>query len=308
MKALNKTLEYAIWVGVFSILTMSCEDKINPALENAAAILVVDAWLNNKPEPQEISLSLSQSYFDNTNPQGVSGAVVMINDDKGKTYSFAENDKKPGNYLWTPAMNEVFGAVGNSYTLTIQINGETFQSVSKMGRVPPIDSITFEPDKRIGSTEQITRADFWATDPLGKDDAYWIRSYKNGIMLNKPSEINFAYDAGFSEGGATDGVTFITPIRRRINPNDKDADGKTLSPFVTGDSLNVQIHSITKQAFSYLNQVSIQTDRPGGFQELFSTPLANVSTNISNTNTNGRKALGFFNVAAVSMAGKRFKK
>lgn len=307
MKKLTKTLGYATWAGVFSILAMSCEDKINPSLEYAAPVLVVDAWLNNKPETQVISLTQSQPYFENSNPAGVSGAVVSVKDPKGKTFSFTEDDKKPGNYLWKPALNEVFGTVGDTYTLTIQISGERFESSSRMGRVPPIDSITFEADKRLGSKEPITRAEFWATDPVGTGDAYWIRSYKNGVMLNKPSEINFAYDAGFSEGGVTDGVTFITPIRRRINPNDKDANGKALSPFVGGDSVNVQIHSVTKQAFNYLNQVSIQTDRPGGFQELFSTPLANVSTNISNTNTNGSKALGFFNVSAVSLAGKRLK-
>jgi hypothetical protein len=54
--------------------------------------------------------------------------------------------------------------------------------------------------------------------------------------------------------------------------------------------------------------VAIQTDRPGGFAELFSTPLANVSTNITNANVNGSKAVGFFNVSAVSSAGKKYVK
>ena len=153
----------------------------------------------------------------------------------------------------------------------------------------------------------ITRAEFWATDPLGPGDAYWIRTFKNGLLLNKPSELNIAFDAGFSIGGQSDGVTFITPIRRRINPNEQDEDGVPLNPIENGDSLQVQIHSITPQAFTYLNEVAIQTDRPGGFQELFATPLANVSTNVINTNANGSKVLGFFNVAAVSAAGKRFK-
>jgi len=53
--------------------------------------------------------------------------------------------------------------------------------------------------------------------------------------------------------------------------------------------------------------VKVQTNRPGGFGELFATPLANVSTNIINTNAQGTKTQGFFNVAAVSSAGKRFK-
>ncbi len=255
-----------------------------------------------------ITLTRTQGYFDNTNPPGVSNAVVTVSDDKGRIYFFLEDDKKPGNYLWKPIANEVIGTIGNKYKLSIQVNGETFESSSYMGRVPSIDSITFDTEKRIGSNDSITNGEFWAMDPVGSGDAYWIRSYKNGTLLNKPQEINVAYDAGFSAGGETDGVTFITPIRRGINSTDVDANDDLVSPFVSGDSVNVQIHSITKQAFNYLNQVAIQTNRPGGFQELFATPLANVSTNISNTKTNGSKALGFFNISAVSGAGKRFKK
>ncbi len=44
----------------------------------------------------------------------------------------------------------------------------------------------------------------------------------------------WAYDAGFSAGGLADGVVFITPIRRGINPNDQDANDEPLSPFVIG--------------------------------------------------------------------------
>ena len=291
-----------------SAIFFSCEDKIDPTLESAAPILAVDAWLNNKSQTQVITLTQTQAYFDSTNPPGVSGAVVMVTDDKGKAFNFLEDDKKPGNYLWKPPGGQVFGAIGNKYKLSIQVNGETFEASSYMGRVPLIDSIVFESDKRVGSGDSVTRAQFWATDPVGHGDAYWIRTYKNGILLSKPSEINVAYDAGFSAGSETDGVIFITPIRRGINSNDKDANDKNLSPIIKGDSINVQIHSISHQAFNYLNQVAIQTDRPGGFQELFSTPLANVSTNIVNVKASGSKAVGFFNVSAVSIAGKRYKK
>ena len=290
------------------ILFSSCEDKITPTLENANPVYVVDAWLHNKPGSQTIFLSKSQPYFDNTLPPGVSGAIVSVSDDKGKTFLFHEDDKRPGYYLWSPSGTEVFGTVSNKYQLNIQVGGETFTASSKMGRVPPIDSITYDTDKRVSSSDSVTRGQFWATDPKGVGDAYWIRTFKNGVLLNKPSELNIAYDAGFSAGGQTDGVTFITPIRRGINSRDTDENGKALQPIVAGDSLNVQIFSITQEASNHLNEVKIQTNRPGGFSELFATPLANVSTNITNVSTQGTKVQGFFNVSAVSSAGKRFKK
>jgi hypothetical protein len=289
-------------------MLFACEDVVHPTLESAVPVLAVDAWVNNMGGKQTIILTQSQTYFDNTVPPGASGAVVTVTDSDGKVYLFPEDDKRTGYYVWTPVGSEVFGTVGKNYRLSMLYNGETFESFAYMGRVPAIDSITFDTSKRIGSSDSITRAEFWSTDPLGPGDAYWIRSRKNGILLNKPAELNIAWDAGFSEGGLTDGVVFITPIRRSINSNDQDSNGRTINPIVAGDSINVQIHSITKAAFSYLNQVRIQTDRPGGFQELFSTPLANVPTNILNVNPAGSSVLGFFNVAAVSSAGSRFKK
>jgi hypothetical protein len=75
-----------------------------------------------------------------------------------------------------------------------------------------------------------------------------------------------------------------------------------------GDTLYVEIQSISLAAFNYLTQVNIQTNRPGGFSELFSPPIANVPTNIMNLSSNGKKAVGFFNVAAVSGRGKRLVK
>ncbi|MDZ4715153.1 MAG: DUF4249 domain-containing protein [Cytophagales bacterium] len=284
----------------------ACEDIINPTLQPASPMLVVDAWLTNRPEPQVISITRSQPYFEKALPPGVPGAQVRVVDNQGTLFIFLEDVANAGKYVWTPPPGQGFGVIGGSYRLTLVVNGETFEASSYMGRVPPIDSITFETDNRLGTSEKITRAEFWATDPTGIGDAYWIRTSKNGIALLKPTELNIAFDAGLSIGGQTDGVTFITPVRRRINANDKDANDKALSPIVSGDSIQVQIHSITVQAFTFLTEVGIQTNRPGGFQELFATPLANVSTNVVNTTAGGSKVLGFFNVSAVSSAGKRF--
>jgi len=293
---------------LFSIALLSCEDKIHPELQSAKAILVVDGWLNNKPEAQYIILTQTQPYFDNVIPSGVSGALVTVTSNKGNVFTFNEDQINPGRYKWNAPTKSLFGIVGDTYTLNISLNGETFQSKSRMGRVPVIDSLTYDSDKRIGSKDSLTRGQFWSTDPLGPGDAYWIRAYKNKVLLSKPSEINIAYDGGLNPGGDADGVIFITPVRRKINSRDVDDSGKQLSPIVPGDSLNVQIHSITQEAFNYLTQVITQTDRPGGFQELFSRPLANVSTNISNTNKSGSSVVGFFNVSAVSQLGKKYVK
>lgn len=290
-----------------AMMLSACEDIIDPELEPAGPVLAVDAWINNLPGAQTINLTQSQPYFEAQVPTGVTGAAVLVRDDQGRAFVFLESLTKPGNYEWTPSGSDTL-RVGGKYQLEITLGTEFFVAESYMGRVPPIDSVTFDEDDNLATGEKIIRAEFWGTDLIGQNDAYWIRTYKNGVPLLKPAEINIAYDAGLSVGGPADGVVFIAPIRRRINSVDRNADGELISPITENDSMHVQIHSLTVAAFAFLNEVSIQTNRPGGFQELFATPLANVSTNLRNSNSAGSKVVGFFNVSAVSANGARYNK
>lgn len=309
MKSIKNKFKFssALLTVLIGLFFLSCEQVINPTLQSASPVLVVDAWINNKPEKQLILLTQTQPYFDDAQPIGVSGAVVTVEDiNDGTIYSFNENSTKKGYYEWTPSPG-TFGAIGHNYKLSISLNGELFEAASHMGRVPQIDSITFEKDVRASSKETRYQGEFWAVDPPGVGDAYWIRATKNDTLLNKPSELNIAYDAGFSTGSDADGVEFIPPVRRGITPDNSNVSGNP-SPYWPGDSVYVEMTAITLAAFNYLNEVKVQTYRPGGFSELFAKPLANVSTNVSNTNPNGSAVMGFFNAGAVSARGQKFIK
>ena len=285
-------------------LWMACEDEIDLNLDEGAPLLVVDAWVNDKPEDQVILLWFTQSYFASGDAPRVTGASVTISDNEGTVYTFTE--RNDGEYVWSPtAETPSFGKINNSFTLNVETNGDLYQASSRMNRVPLVDSVTFTFEEETVFLPDSYIGEFWAKDIEGPGDAYWIRAYKNGELLNLPSDINIAFDAGFSEGDF-DGVTFLAPIREGINPQDEDEDGDNLSPYAIGDSVYVEIHSITPEAFDYLNEVSIQTDRPGGFGELFADPLANVSTNVEHVNGEN-SVVGFFNVAAVNGNGKRLE-
>lgn len=302
---MQRFLNFLFVILLSSGILISCDEVIDPELEKAEPVLVIDAWLNNGAGAQQILLTRSQPYFENSLPSGVSGAVINVIDQNNKLYSFGETE--PGVYQWIPGGNEVFGQVGFTYKLSVQVGSELFTSEAKMGRVPAIDSITFFLEPGGQFFDNLYQAQFWATDPLEPNDAYWIKYFKNGVQQLKPNEIITAYDAGFSKGGNFNGVPFIFPIRAAINPFDEDKDGRIKSPYVIGDSVSVQIQSVTEAGFNFLNEVRIQTDRPGGFGELFATSLANVSTNIKNSNANGSVVLGFFNVGEVTSLGRKFK-
>lgn len=284
-------------------LYYSCDDQIYPELDDAPEVLVVDAWIDDVMRDQVINLSMTRPYFESAETSPVTGAEVYIVDNDGVRFDFVDDGN--GEYVWTPTA-AAFGTIGNSYDLYVISGGDTFRATSMKNRVPKVDSITFNynVDKAFGLEEIYYSAELWAKDLVGQGDVYWIKTFKNDLFLNKPSEISLAWDAGFNKSAPFDGDTFIPPIRESINPVDFDDDDEFISPYVDGDSVYVELHGITEAARNFLYEVQIQTNREGGFGALFATPLSNVPTNITNQ-TSDRLVVGFFCVSSVETNGAR---
>jgi hypothetical protein len=287
-----------LFAGV-GILTLSCTDVIDVTLEPAEDRLVVDAWLNNKEEPQTIRLTLSQPYFDNVFARTVSNASVFLVRSGGDTLTF--NAQGDGNYVWTPASGESIGEIGSTYELHVVWDGEHYISESELKRVPQIDSIEIElRTGELGFADGHYAA-VYARDIPGIGDTYWIKAYKNGVFLNKPQEINLAYDASFDAGGDIDGIVFISPIRELINrfPDPDTPDDFDVPPYQVGDEIHVEIHSITQEGFFFMETARDQM--VNGDNTIFAIPLANTRSNVIRQ-SDQKSALGFFCVSAVSEA------
>lgn len=269
----------------------SCEDVVDLDVKSGAPQLVVDGWVTNQQTSQSIRLTESAGYFDNSPAKPVLNATVTVSDDKGGVFSFVDL-KKDGNYVWKPtSASDTIGRVGRTYTLRIKMGTEEYTAVSKLNRVPKIDSVTYFFDKLPiappdDAPQEGYTAEFFARDPTGAGDCYWIKSYKNGKYFNKTTEITIAYDAAFSPGANSDGLRFILPIRRAISPEF----------YKEKDTVKVELYSIPLEGYYFLNQVRTESSNQG----LFATAPSNIYSNIKNTNPTGRKALGFFGAAAVS--------
>ncbi|OJJ19141.1 hypothetical protein BKI52_20210 [marine bacterium AO1-C] len=269
---------------VASVGMMACEDVIDVTLGDSTPQLTVDAWISNQLTTQTFRLSISQDYFNNNPTAGASGATVVVTDNLGNTYNFAESTANPGNYT-----SNFQGAVDVTYTLNVQYQGQEYQATTTLSRVPPIDSLVFtkaeEADGGPGSVSTGYQAEFFATDIPGVGDFYRIKTYQNGVLMNKPSDLTSFQDLN------VDGLPFILPVRLSINPTNEDNDG-----FKQGDMVKVELLSISEEAFLFFDQLETQTNNGG----LFADPIANVPTNISNVNPSGPKAVGFFYASGVS--------
>ena len=296
-----KRYYYILFVFLFS-----CEDIINPDLPTNEPILVVDAWINNLEEIQVIKLSKTQNYLDSNSPVPVVGATVFIYDENLTHFNFTEvND---GEYIWTPdSVFKNIGVEGTKFYLSVSYEGKNIFSESQLNRTSVIDSVNFV---RGQVPEDSYYAEFWSREEEGVGDAYWIKSYINGELQTGLQDIITCIDAGASsEGAVIDGIPFIPPIRRAVTKFENDDDGNLMSPFKKGDSLYVEIHSVTFEAFDFLNKTAIQINRPGGFSELFAVSLSNVPNNLIVTNISDGSidpnypVVGFFNVSSVHGMG-----
>lgn len=282
------------------VLLAGCTDVIPIQTEPVDRQIVVDAWINTLDAPQTIRLTWSQPYFDSAFAEGIIDASVTVVNDQGIEFDFEHAGD--GNYIWE-SMGQTLGMIGTVFNLSIERDGNKYIAMSQLRRVPEIDSIHTEfREAEFGFPEGIY-GELFARDFVGTGDTYWIKTYKNGAYLNKGFELNIAYDAGFDPGSQIDGLVFIPPIREMINrsPDPDTEDDINVPPYAAGDSIYVEIHSITPEAFSFLEITRDQINN--GANTIFAIPLANPVSNVVDADT-GDRLLGFFCVSAVSMLGK----
>lgn len=277
--------------GIFS----ACEDPIDVPSQFESAQLVADAWLTNTNAPQTIVLNQSVDYFNGGQPPTVENATVEIcNTTTTNCFSFIH--AADGKYVWTPGPGETIGKVGDDLALQIVVDGQTYISTEAISRTARLDSISIEFEEETIGFEEGLYGQAYAFDQPGRGDSYWMRTYKNDILLNKPFEQVIAYDATFDAGADIDGTYFITPLRLGVNALDTS---DTYIPYIPGDKIYVEVHSINEAAFRFLSIAVEQITNEG----LFASPLANSKSNIFNA-TNNDPILGIFNVAEVASIEK----
>lgn len=275
---------------LFTMAALACEDEIDVELDEGAPQLVVDAFLDSDSSVQVLRLSSTAPYFLNEATPGVSGATVEVIGPNGIVYNF--KDQANGSYIYDPSVsvNGPMDSIGYPYRLEMSYQGEIYTAISRLNPVPPIDSMTYAFEEEELGAEEGYYTQFFAKDFGGRKDYYWIRAFKNGAPIREddPASLILSEDAAFGGDGA-DGLTFILPIRASITNNDE--------PFRIGDVSSVELLSLNEDVFEFLDQVSIQANNAG----IFSTPPANIRSNIRDANGNLQdKVLGVFSLSSIS--------
>jgi len=292
---------YFLMVCFLPIIFSSCEDVIEVPLKTGRQQLCVDAFLSSDPGPKTIKLRLTDNYFSNQSLPPALGAEVTIKDLIGREFKFIDKDKN-GNYVWIPnpatdVIPFAFRLFGNPnlYTLNIKYAGQEYKATSYLDTVPKIDSLYYEYAKQTVQGEDTIpegyRLRMAAKDPVGEGNCYWFKTYRNGLLYNKSSQMNISYDAGLGPG--SDGSQFVHHIIFSLAPERLNV----------GDTMTVECYSIGVPTFYFLLRAQTEINNVG----IFATPASNVPTNIINQNKKGAEATGWFWVANVSRNGVRIK-
>ncbi|MEE9438685.1 MAG: DUF4249 domain-containing protein [Saprospiraceae bacterium] len=289
-------MKYLSILFLLLFIFISCEDVIDVDSGFEESQIVIDAWITNQSSTQIITLTESQDYFDNRLPTPIENALVTVTN--GSVIHQFE-DVGDGKYSWTPGMNQTIGDVGNTMVLNVAVGEKSYIAQTEIDPVPEIDSIKiFFEDQVIGVDEEELFAELYARDLPGVGNTYWVKSYKNDTLLNRPLELNLIYDATFEAGTNLDGVTFIRPLRFAVNALDDNGIPQSLN---LGDKVRCEIYSISYEAFQFLQIVKEQATN--GDSGIFARPIANSKGNIYNISTEER-VLGIFNVAEMSAMEK----
>lgn len=278
-------IQSAVFTSALVVLTLfqtGCEDEIKVSVDYNQPKLVVDAFINNLPQTQTITLSKAVNYFDtNTAPAITNAQVLLFDTTAGKPFFFQHTEK--GKYQFTPNANsgDTF-TIGHDYALFILVDGDTLASFCRLSRTATFDSIRLVDVEGNGPPFNTTGyyVELMAKDAFGKGDFYWIKTFRNDTFLNNIDQLNISADMG-NTSTDVDGELFIYPIRYS-GVNDFSRS------FKKDENIRLEIHSISPIAYGWFNLVRNENQNGG----LFATPPANIFSNIIAINKNPKNTLG----------------
>lgn len=261
-----------ILILAFGLFLTGCEDVINVDLDTTAPRLVIDAsmdWVKNTAgNEQKIKLSTTTGYYSSEFPT-VSGATITVTNSANTVFNFVENPGS-GEYFCT----NFEPIIGETYTLTIVLNGETYTAVETLVEVPDIG------------------------DTIIQDN--------EGGMAGDEIEISYTYQ--------DNGAEVNHYLHRIVTPrvafpeyeieDDENSQGNILTEFYSnenlqpGDIVNIQLYGISRRYYEYFDKLLLASGNDGS---PFPTTPTPVRGNIVNQTNSKNFAFGYFRLCQIAV-------
>lgn len=275
-----------ITILLLSIVLSSCEDVVDVTVQAAPTRLVIEASLDwekgTMGNEQRITLRTSTPYFDTASITAATGASVTVtNDVSGDRFVFA--DQNDGDYTTT----EFVPVMGQSYTLEVIHDGQTYEAKETLSAVP--DIIDIFQDRIDGFSDEDLELHVIFNDPPEEGNSYLFVFQREGELL---PDLEVGYDE-FVNGNEIDWWYELE--------DDEDTDkDETLQP---GDVVDIEMYGISEAYKNYMEILIEQIDRGGPFQ---TTPVS-VKGNCTNLTDPDNYAHGYFRLTEVNKTNYTFE-
>ncbi|EDP69919.1 hypothetical protein FBALC1_10317 [Flavobacteriales bacterium ALC-1] len=259
-----------IYICILFSLFYNCEDVIDVDLNESEPKLVIEAsinWFKNTlGNEQSIKLSLSAPFFNETIPPA-NGATIHIIDTNSNQFNFIEEGSSGiyRNSNFIPVIDE-------TYTLTINYQGETYTATETLKSVSSIDYVEQINDGGF-SGEDIELKAFY-TDPENEENYYFFEFISN-IPVIPSLEV---YEDRFTNGNQIFG--FYT---------EEDLEA--------GDEVTIRNYGVTKRFYDFMFILLQQGSDDGGGP--FETQPATVRGNCINETNPDNFPFGYFRLSEV---------
>jgi len=252
-------MHYKYIIACFlALFFSSCEKVIDVDLNDAEAKLVIEGNIDDEGGPFQFRITKTVNFSESNVFPGVSGALITLVDSEGNTEVLVEST--PGVY----PISTIAGVPGRSYSVNIQVEGQSFEATSFMPPVTEIDTIRVE-EGFFGAFPYLTIV--FQDDP-NAENYYRFIKIVNGELKN---DINLVSDA-LDNGGLFEAPLFFF-------------GSDSLS---SGDVVEVVMHGIDKVNYDYLRTLNDVLNV--GVSATPANPLSPFSPN----------ALGYFSAHSVS--------
>lgn len=260
-----------ILIATLTLFLTSCEDVIHVDLDTAAPKLVIDAsidWVKNTPgNEQKIVLSSTTGYYSDTFPT-VSGATVIVTNAANTVFTFTEIPNT-GEYI----CSNFQPVIGETYTLTINLNGETYTAIETLINVPDMEDNIEQVNDGGFSGEEVEITYHYQDD--GAVENYYLNRVMNPRVAFPVFELE---DDRYSQGSLMS----------------ESFSHEDLKP---GDLLNIRLYGISKRYYNYFTKLLLASGNDGS--PFPTTPTA-VRGNIVNQTNAKNFPFGYFRLSEVA--------
>lgn len=253
-----------------ALILMCCEEVVYVSLDTMDPKLVVEASIDwekgTTGNTQTIKLTTTTAYYDTIVPV-VSGATVVITNSQSKVFNFTEVSET-GEYVCT----EFEPVAGETYSLTINYDGETYTSSETLTTCPELqDNIEQVNDGGFSGDEIEIRYYF---QDNGSEENFYLSSVQ-APFLKVPSYTLESDE--YSQGN-----------RMYLSFGHEDTAKE--------DLITIRLYGISKRYHDYMGRL-LEAATDGDL--LDATPAA-VKGNLINQTNKDNYALGYFRLSEVS--------